>query len=299
MMNPAQRKPTGKKYLAGSVLTIDTAKPAPLLTISVCPNLDFAESERHLKLETALDFIRRTKKPGVLPSLPRCQHGVYAPDGDARCSVCNPILVRGTVRPMKDIHGAETSQRVIIPDKVKMPFEVEIKKALAHAKRILYGYGEEGKKDFADLEQIVDFEIWKATEHYGDKMSSPLAFTIAENQANRLLADLANEPMKVSIDKPDEDGNTMAETLDTPGTQSSLSDHVHNNEVDWAIIPGIPELVATWHGTKKAVAIYLLEHPGAPVGDIPVPKGTASRLRRLILEEFRRIALAAAEDQAA
>jgi hypothetical protein len=258
---------------------------------------DEREEERPRAL---LEFFKAILgKKRVLTPLPRCKDGVYDPHGDGRyCSVCNPIQVNGVSRMMRDIRNKKTDQRLVKPETVARPYRNEVAKGTAHARRILMGYKSEGKKHVQDLSQVVDFEIWKATEKYGNKMTPALAFTIARNQSTKLLAALASQPKTLSLDKElvnnEGEVTTLGDQLPTPKPgHTSLSKHIKmaNPPVfDWKNTPGIEEMVRKWHGAKRKVADALLADSTVSVRDIPgVPKSTASRVRQVVLLEFTKL----------
>jgi hypothetical protein len=227
---------------------------------------------------------------------------MYDPNGDQQyCTVCNPVLVNlNTVKIKKGSNVALISQTIT------KPYRDEIRKALSYSRSLMRG--PEGKKNFRDLESIVDIEIWKASQRYADKMNEALAFTIAKNQANKFLAFLAEQPETVSLDdkKLDDNGEpqeatdaekTISARRDPHSTESSLS---RNTSSDLDVILGDRleaiggvtalklQLVRAWFGAKRRVGEYLLKHPDSAVRDIPgVPKSTAARLRPIILAEFR------------
>jgi hypothetical protein len=256
----------GKKFLAGSALAVETAVPVEPreieIDVSLVPFIMDFQEERKAKM--LLEFFRGAKKPGQLPSLPKCDHGVYDPHGDQKyCSVCDPTVVMPSATMFSDA------------------ISKAIKNGLAHARRILFDYKEEGRRNYKDLRQIVDIEVWKATLKYGRRMNQKLAFVIAQNQANKFLAILANEPRKISL---------VAESIAAPETGSSLS-VASGFYPDWNSVPGVPELVKTWHGVKRKVADHLLQDSKVSVREIPgVPKSTVSRVRKIVLEEFKKVA---------
>jgi hypothetical protein len=120
----------------------------------------------------------------------KCVHGHYL--SESYCHVCSLALVD--------------------PDYNPNVYRTEITKALANAKQVLGGVARsvrntlrdeagnlvyeqqaEGEKNFAEIEMIVDLEIWKTTKKYGDKMTAALAYTIARNTAQKFLANLITE----------------------------------------------------------------------------------------------------------
>lgn len=217
-------------------------------------------------------------------------------------------------------------------------YRPEVNKALARTKRLLLNKGaelkegprisDEGPKDFEDLCQIVDVEIWKATKKYVDKMNKALAYTIASNQAARFLKLRLQEQTLLVV----EDGNGHTDLLDEyklpkgePAGDPfldkfgqaqrvprfcSLNEDRSNSEGE--AMPSRAEeevnvrpvaeylersrlgtgelrlLVDGWHGTKRGVGEALLANPDVSVRHIPgVPKSTASRLKQVVLKEFR------------
>ena len=183
-------------------------------------------------------------------------------------------------------------------------YRTEINKALGSARSKLRG--PEGRKDFEDLKQIVEIEIWKATKHYGDKMNAGLAYRIAKNQAGKFLTTKANQPKTLSLDaRPEnmegvEPEQSHAETIlnerHQEGVRPGMWEPFGEPEpADWLKalqehggIDALRQLVREWHGTKRIVGDFLLKHPDSTVRDIPsVPKSTAARVRQAVLAEFQ------------
>jgi hypothetical protein len=71
--------------------------------------------------------------------------------------------------------------------------------------------------------------------------------------------------------------------------------YAHEESKAWqnAVIAKTRELdalIKTWHGAKRIVGEILLKKPDATVREFPgVPKSTAGRVRKVVLDEFRRI----------
>jgi DNA-directed RNA polymerase specialized sigma24 family protein len=190
----------------------------------------------------------------------------------------------------------------------------EINLALKHARILLKGFAASWR-DASDLKQIVDIEIWKAVLHYEDRMTPELAYTIAKNQAKKFLKqqrgeqssavitpdgpvlDEFGEPRRVnrfeSFDekRSSEDG----EARETSRVEEEIVLAALPPEVNPALdkltrdLPLLQRLVAGWFGAKRIVGEVLLKTPDATVRDFPgVPKTTASRVRKVVLAEFRR-----------
>lgn len=192
-------------------------------------------------------------------------------------------------------------------------YRVEINKGLIHARFALYGL--EGKKDFEDLTQIVDIEIWRATRRYGAEMNAKLAYTVAYNQGQKYLADRIEEqtvivigpggkpildeygysvrqPRFVSMDEKPKDNN--GEEME----ESPVEIEIHQQEVAQGSdglqsfinnggSESLKALAASWHGDKRSVAEAMLK-PGFTVRDVPgVSKSQVSRVRQAVLKDFR------------
>src|SRR5258708_36165164 len=188
-------------------------------------------------------------------------------------------------------------------------YRTEISKALASGRSRLLG--QEGRKDFEDLEQIVAIEIWKATKHYRDKMNEKLAYRIAKNQADKFLKASAEQPTFLSVaDKPEniegvEQEESYAESLLNkrnqegirPGTWDPFSLEKVPETADWlqalhehGVIDQLKQLVKQWHGTKRMVAEAILKRPDLTAREIPgVPKSTAARVPKAVLAEFEKL----------
>jgi DNA-directed RNA polymerase specialized sigma24 family protein len=190
----------------------------------------------------------------------------------------------------------------------------EINLALKHARVLLKGFAASWR-DAGDLKQIVDIEIWKAVLHYEDRMTPELAYTIAKNQAKKFLKqqrgeqssvvttpdgpvlDEFGEPRRVNrFESLDERGlNEDGESRETSRLEEEIVLAVLPPEVNPALdkltrdLPLLQRLVAGWFGAKRIVGEVLLKTPDATVRDFPgVSKTTASRVRKVVLAEFRR-----------
>jgi len=193
-------------------------------------------------------------------------------------------------------------------------YRKEINLALKHARILLKGFAASWR-DAGDLKQIVDIEIWKAVLHYQDRMTPELAYTIAKNQAKRFLKqqrgeqssgvttpdgpvlDEFGEPKRVnrfeSFDA--KSSNEDGERRETSRVEEEIVLATLPPEVNPALdkltrdLPLLQLLVAGWFGAKRIVGEVLLKTPDATVRDFPgVPKTTASRVRKVVLAEFRR-----------
>lgn len=224
-------------------------------------------------------------------------------DGSHECrfKTCRYLQVWSRLKPPREII------QEVDPDYDTEIYRKEITKALAHVRGNLTR--DEGRKDFEDLTQIVDFEIWKATKRYGDKMNEKLAYTIAENQAQRFLKKLTEEPagfqdfpkdaegnalpanrLSFQDQKPDEGGEELAESEAEIAVANAYP--TPDEEPDYATEfgthrPALEQLVKSWYGNKRLVGEAILSGTAA-VRDIPgVPKSTAARVRKVVLEEFK------------
>jgi hypothetical protein len=212
----------------------------------------------------------------------------------------------------------------------KETYREEINKALAYAKT-LYKNGShfikrnplkredriakfEGQKDFEDLVQLIDIEIWKATKKYGDKMSPALAYRIAKNQAMKAIGiridrsesavfsslnELApyadgEEPeasvAEVEIAKRGLEGRPNFEDFLLPTSPNGKGPQPHNQFrvlIDAGVMDRLRELVKTWGGDKRTVALAVLEADFTVRGIPGISKSKVSRLRQNILAEFK------------
>jgi DNA-directed RNA polymerase specialized sigma24 family protein len=193
-------------------------------------------------------------------------------------------------------------------------YRKEINLALKHARILLRGFAASWR-DASDLRQIVDIEIWKAVLHYEDRMTPELAYTVAKNQAKKFLKqqrgeqssavttpngpvlDEFGEPRRVnrfeSFDA--KSSNEDGEPRETSRVEEQIVLAALPPEVNPALdkltrdLPLLQRLVAGWFGAKRIVGEVLLKTPDATVRDFPgVPKTTASRVRKVVLAEFRR-----------
>jgi DNA-directed RNA polymerase specialized sigma24 family protein len=212
-------------------------------------------------------------------------------------------------------HGA--ARRAVAQSYSVDKYRKEINLALKHARVLLRGFAASWR-DASDLKQIVDIEIWKAFLHYEDRMTPELAYTIAKNQAKKFLKqqrgeqssavvtpngpvlDEFGEPKRVNrFESFDErSSNEDGEPRETSRVEEEIVLAALPPEVDPALekltrdIPLLQRLVAGWFGAKRIVGEVLLKTPDATVRDFPgVPKTTASRVRKVVLAEFRRALL--------
>lgn len=193
-------------------------------------------------------------------------------------------------------------------------FRKEINIGLRYTRKLLQDYP--GWQDSNDLRQVVDLEIWMATKKYKDKMNGAIAYTIAKNQGRRFLKNQINE-QTVPVEWPD--GTLVLDDFGKPMTIPrcvSFDDRGYEEDgkprevspVEEAIatesietkrtwmddirrkLPLLEALIKTWSGAKRTVAEALLENPESTVRDIPgVPRSTAARTRKVVVEEFRKI----------
>jgi len=177
-------------------------------------------------------------------------------------------------------------------------YHAEISKAMKQANKSLTG--EEGRKDFRDLRQIVDIEIWKTAKKYGEEMNEQLAFTVAKNQAGKYLAARIEEQTIESTsaegtvihiprfqsmdDKPlDEEGNEMT----TAAEIAVIDSPTQGTDFTPVQIEQLQVLVAGWRGEKKLVGLAMLR-PNSNVRNVPgVSKSSAARVRQVVLKEFK------------
>jgi hypothetical protein len=146
-------------------------------------------------------------------------------------------------------------------------------------------------------------------------MTPELAYTIAKNQAKKFLKqqrdeqssavttpdgpvlDEFGEPKRVhrfeSLDE--KSSNEDGEPRETSLVEEEIVMATLPPEVNPALdkltrdLPLLQRLVAGWFGAKRIVGEVLLKTPDATVRDFPsVPKTTASRMRQVVLAEFRR-----------
>jgi DNA-directed RNA polymerase specialized sigma24 family protein len=196
-------------------------------------------------------------------------------------------------------------------------YRKEINLALKHARILLRGFAARWR-DASDLKQIVDIEIWKAVLHYQDRMTPELAYTIAKNQAKKFLKQQRGEqssvvttpdgPMLDEFGEPrrvnrfesfdDKGSNEDGEPRETSRVEEQIVLTALPPDVNPALdkltrdIPLLQHLVAGWFGAKRIVGQVLLRTPDATVRDFPgVPKTTASRVRKVVLAEFRKALL--------
>jgi hypothetical protein len=105
------------------------------------------------------------------------------------------------------------SIRLIDPNYNPNTYQTQIARALKNAKRVFGGverrvrhirdedgnpvFGSEnlteGQKNFAEIEMLVDLEIWKACRAYGEEMNAALAYRVARNTAGRFISDLIDD----------------------------------------------------------------------------------------------------------
>jgi hypothetical protein len=109
------------------------------------------------------------------------------------------------------------SIRTIDPDYNPGTYQTQITRALKNAKRVLGGVERrvrhirdkdgnpvfesenltEGQKNFAEIEMLVDLEIWKACRAYGEEMNAALAYRVARNTAGRFMGNLIDDQTTV------------------------------------------------------------------------------------------------------
>lgn len=236
---------------------------------------------------------------------PKCGRLGLSVDGwthECRFKTCKYFQVWSPFKPPLEII------RQVDPDYDTEVYRTEIRKALAHVREYLKG--SEGQKDFEDLKQVADFEIWKATKRYGSEMNAKLAYTIADKQARRFLKILIEEPAGMREFPKDEDGKAL------PAVRLSFQDQkltddgeeLAASEAEVAVLnkygtpeeapdyaeafalcrPQLEQLVRSWFGTKRLVGEALLKDITVSVRGIPgVPKSTAARVQKIVLEEFK------------
>ena len=182
------------------------------------------------------DEIRRAEHNARWPG-GKCVHGHYL--AEDYCQVCSLNLIE----PGYDVDL----------------YRREITKALSNAQRALGGITRntreadrmtalqnnetidpltEGQKNFADIEMLVDLEVWKATKKYGDEMNGKLAYKIARNVAQQYLGDLIAEAtvltglaLEFMSDKDAEEANRLlSEYGDAEGLTALANDWRANAE---------------------------------------------------------------------
>ena len=224
----------------------------------------------------------------------------------AAAKLWNDALQSAGVDPKtKCVHGHMCAEHYcevcrlapVDPDYDPDVFRTEIKKAMKQARTSLRG--DEGKKDFNDLNQIIDIEIWKASKKYGKAMNEGLAYTIAMNQAGKYLTQRIEQRY---VESTDVDGNTTRvprfismdnKPLDEHGNEKTTAAEIAviNSATQGTDFPVQTEqlqtLVATWHGQKRLVGDAMLR-PDFNVRNVPgVPKSTVARIRQAVLKEFK------------
>jgi hypothetical protein len=220
------------------------------------------------------------------------------------------VAEKANVRPVPPVGDWKSIDSAYDTNK----FRHEINTGLRYAKTVL---GDFPGKDFDDLKQITEIEVWLASQKYGLEMNGAIAYTIAKNQAGRFLKDQIKEqtvtventdgsvaldefgkPMKIprflSFDDKgaEDDGEPREASL---AEESIAVEHDLEQKKAWMDdirrkIPLLEKLVSSWFGAKRAVGEALLENPECSVRDIPgVPKSTAARVRLAVLTEFRAV----------
>jgi hypothetical protein len=185
-------------------------------------------------------------------------------------------------------------------------YRTEIGKATKAASKSLTGV--EGRKDWKDLNQIVDIEIWKASRKYGSEMNEGLAYTIAKNQSGKFITQRIEGqtaettdpngntfriPRTISLDDErwDDDGGTMPSAAEVELVAAKLREEQSNagegEEFNPVHIPALQTLVLTWRGSKRLVGEAMLR-PQFSVHKVPgVSKSDAARVRQVVLREFK------------
>ena len=217
-------------------------------------------------------------------------------------------------KPAVALTPSDVAERAAVAQSYNVDkYRKEINLALKHARLLLKGFAT-GWRDLNDLKQIVDIEIWKAILHYKDRMTPELAYTIAKNQAGKILQQ-QREEQSVAVTNPDgpemdEFGQPKRinrfESFDVNGTEqdgepsetSPIEERIVMADLPPEVNPPLDKLtrslrllrrlVEGWFGVKRIVGEVLLRTPDATVRDFPgVPKSTAARVRKAVLAEFR------------
>ena len=93
---------------------------------------------------------------------------------------------------LKDFYCGICSLTIVEPDYNIELYRRAVSIALKNVRRVLGGKSSynkaESRKDLQDVWLLADFEVWKATQKYGDKMNDALAYTVAHNTAQKFLA---------------------------------------------------------------------------------------------------------------
>jgi DNA-directed RNA polymerase specialized sigma24 family protein len=276
---------------------------SPLVKTRVLIPADVVYCLRHAKRHPCLVCVQdelRAREYSERKELLRRFNASSAPD------------VAAPATPLPATHVA--ARRAVAQSYSVDKYRNEINLALKHTRVLLRGFATSWR-DASDLKQIVDIEIWKAVLHYEDRMTPELAYTIAKNQAKKFLKQQRGEQSSVvtTPDGPvlDEFGEPKRvnrfESLDDKGSNEDCEPRETSRVEEQIVLAALPpevnpaldkltrdlpllqRLVAGWFGAKRIVGEVLLKTPDATVRDFPgVPKTTASRVRKVVLAEFRR-----------
>ena len=199
-------------------------------------------------------------------------------------------------------------------------YDETINKAIRKAKNAIlqssggYFHGKaitEGQKNWEDLRQLVDLEIWVSRRHHGSKWSEALCYTIARHTAGAYLGELVKEKyilvedadgspvldesgkqvriyrfISFDVEEKNEEGEasgtSVAEKeIARPDRQPDLVEVVKDHK------PALEKLVAGWRGNLRAVGEAILAGTFSARGVPGIPKSTASRLYQTATTAFR------------
>jgi hypothetical protein len=258
------------------------------LPCATCRLMNWLETEtvkhqENIGQQAADEWRKIAEFTGIRPDQ-KCVHGMYL--AEHYCEVCR-------FEPIDPTYNPEI-------------YRTEIKKALAHAKGVLYS--SEGHKDFKDLSQIVDIQIWKATKKYGGTMNVQLAYRVARNQVDGYLKERIKEQ---TITLTDDNGNPVlaprftsfevkakdenGKPMDISLAEKEIVDKEKEGGAgDWLQgvhseggFPALLQLASTWYGDKRRVAEAMLQ-PGFTVRSVPgLSKSSVARIRQVVLVAFK------------
>lgn len=240
----------------------------------------------------------------VVEGTPKCVHGhMYALD---YCDVCR----LGPVDPHYNPHEHEATISAAMK---------KAKTALRYASGAFFSAAalDEGKRDWQDLRQLVDLEIWLAKKKYREKWNDALCFTIAKNTASAYLGERIKHdyvliedadgkpvldefgqqkriPRFVRFDMTLTDENGDLSDVSAPEieiAQKEIQQALAAPDTDWSVIaehlPGLREYAKNMKPTQRAVAEAMLQ-PGFNVRGVPgVPKSTVARVRPVVVKALR------------
>jgi hypothetical protein len=206
---------------------------------------------------------------GIRPDQ-KCDHGVYL--AQHYCNVCAWLIIEPGYNPEV--------------------YRTEINKALKSARMVLNS-SPEGKKDSADLAQIVDIEIWKATKKYDSEMNAKLAYTIARNQSDKFLTKLIEEKTVAVLDA---DGAPVLDEFGQPKRVprfASLDDKTPEGEGEHdsasSVDSSAAERAITRRGLEGRPAMEQFLLPSNPANDNGLPAEIQEYVDGGGLDDLRRL----------